>query len=93
MGPVEQAVRDDIGELGDLVGMEPSLAEVAYRLAQQVDGAPEKACSSCGEPIPVQEEKILPQLTKELRVTLIQLLEGRATEDDDDDLGDLDTPE
>jgi hypothetical protein len=34
------------------------------------------------------EDKLLPQLNRELRQTLAQLLEGRAP-DDDDDLGDL----
>lgn len=93
MGPVEKAVRDDIEQLGDLVGVEPSLSEMAYRLAQEIDGAAVTACESCGEPGPAHEDaKQLPALNRELRATLMQLLEGRAVEDDDDGLGDLDTP-
>ncbi|QFZ75109.1 hypothetical protein GFH48_19170 [Streptomyces fagopyri] len=38
------------------------------------------------------EDRTLPQLTRELRLTLAQLLEGRAA-DDDDDLGDLGSPD
>lgn len=80
MGPVEQAVRTDVEQLGDLVGVEPSLSEMAYTLAKEIDGGG-------GD-----EGKLLPQLNRELRATLAQLLEGRAA-DDDDDLGDLGSPE
>lgn len=80
MGPVEKAVRDDVEQLGDLVGVEPSLSEMAYRLAQEID-------AGGGE-----EGKLLPQLNRELRQTLAQLLEGRQAEEDDDDLGDLAEP-
>ncbi|MEW2177151.1 hypothetical protein AB0890_12580 [Streptomyces sp. NPDC005406] len=79
-GPVEQAVRSDIEQLGDLVGVEPSLSEMAYTLAHEID-------AGGGD-----EGKLLPQLNRELRQTLAQLLEGRAT-DDDDDLGDLGSPD
>ncbi|MEV3980789.1 hypothetical protein [Nonomuraea sp. NPDC049758] len=79
MGPVEKVVRDDVEELGDLVGIEPSLAEMAYRLAREID-------AGGGE-----EGKLLPQLNRELRQTLAQLMEGRG-EEDDDDLGDLAEP-
>ena len=93
MGPVEQAVRDDIRELGDLVGVEPSLSEMAYRLAREIDGASTAECETCGEPIPAQEDsRSLPQLNRELRQTLAQLLKRRAA-DDDDDLGDLGSPD
>lgn len=93
MGPVEQAVRDDILQLGDLVGVEPSLSEMAYRLAREIDGAATAECETCGEPIPGPEDsRSLPQLNRELRQTLAQLLEGRAA-DDDDDLGDLASPD
>jgi len=73
-GSVETAVRDDIGELGDLVGLEPSLAATAFRLAQAIDGG--------------EDERQLPALAKELRATLKALMDGRV-EDDDDELGDL----
>jgi hypothetical protein len=89
MGPVEKAVRDDVEQLGDLVGVEPSLSEMAYRLAREIDGAGGTSCETCGEPVPAQDDtRTLPQLNRELRQTLAQLLEGRAA-DDDDDLGDL----
>lgn len=91
MGPVETAVRSDVEQLGDLVGVEPSLSEVAYSLARRIDSASTGACETCGEPVDV-EDKLLPQLTRELRQTLAQLLEGRAA-DDGDDLGDLASPD
>lgn len=77
MGPVETAVREDIEALGDLVGVEPTLSEMAYALAREID-------SGGGD-----DGKLLPQLNRELRATLAQLLEGRGAEEDDDDLGDL----
>ncbi|USQ82640.1 hypothetical protein NFX46_01960 [Streptomyces phaeoluteigriseus] len=91
MGPVEQAVRSDVEQLGDLVGVEPSLSEMAYRLARDIDGRAK--CETCGEQVPAQDDgRTLPQLNRELRQTLAQLLEGRAA-DDDDDLGDLGSPD
>ncbi|MEU3667546.1 hypothetical protein [Streptomyces virginiae] len=81
MGPVEKAVREDVEALGDLVGVEPSLTELAHRLAREVDL------------LPSEDTKLLPQLSRELRQTLGQLLEGRAADDDDDGLGDLAAPE
>lgn len=87
MGPVEKAVRDDVEQLGDLAGIEPSLSEMAYSLAKRIDAASTGQCDTCGEAVAV-EDKLLPQLNRELRQTLAQLLEGRAP-DDDDDLGDL----
>ncbi|RMI92037.1 hypothetical protein BIU87_20765 [Streptomyces sp. ZS0098] len=79
-GPVERAVRDDVEQLGDLVGVEPSLSQMAFTLAREID-------AGGGE-----EGRQLPQLNRELRQTLAQLLEGR-TADDDNDLGDLGSPE
>ena len=90
MGSVEDAVRSDVEQLGDLVGVEPSLTELAFTLAARIDGAASTECETCGEPI-AQDDRLLPQLTRELRQTLAQLLEGRAA-DDDDDLGDLAAP-
>lgn len=78
MGPVEKSVRDDIDQLGDLVGVEASLAEAAYRLATAIDDA--------------DDARNLPGLVKELRATLKQMTDGRV-DDGDDDLGDLDAPE
>lgn len=94
MGPIEQAVRDDIDALGDLVGVEPTLSEMARRVAREIDAASGE-CGSCGEAIPAGGDRaaMLPALNKELRATLKQLVDGRPAEDDDDDLGDLDTPD
>jgi hypothetical protein len=77
-GDVESAVRDDIGELGDLIGLEPSLAAAAYRLAQAIDAD--------------EDARQLPALTKELRSTLQALMDGRV-EEDDDEFGDMASPE
>jgi hypothetical protein len=79
MGPVEQAVTDDIEQLGDLARVEPSLAEMAKTLAREIDQ---------GGGV---DGRQLPALNRELRQTLAQLVEGRAA-DDDDDLGDLAEP-
>lgn len=79
-GSVAEAVHADIDALGDLEGVEPSLAQMACRLAAEMDAAG-------GE-----DRKLLPQLNRELRATLAQLLEARAPEEDDDDLGDLAEP-
>jgi hypothetical protein len=81
MGPIETAVREDIEAIGGLLGVEPTLAEMAYRLAQDIDGGG-------GE-----DGRLLPALNKELRATLKQLLDGRPAEDEDDDLADLASPE
>ncbi|MFD9368787.1 hypothetical protein ACFWA6_13935 [Streptomyces sp. NPDC060020] len=80
MGPVEKAVRDDVEQLGDLVDVEPSLTELAYRLASEIDA------------LGGEDGKLLPQLSRELRQTLAQLMEGRAADDEDDELGDLASP-
>ncbi|MGQ4358875.1 hypothetical protein [Streptomyces sp. SAS_272] len=93
MGPVEKAVRDDVEQLGDLVGVEPSLSEMAFTLARSIDTAATGECQTCGEAVAGAEDgRTLPQLNRELRQTLAQLLEGRAA-DDDDDLGDLASPD
>ncbi|MFF6836020.1 helix-turn-helix domain-containing protein [Streptomyces sp. NPDC012438] len=86
VGPVSAALADDIEQLGDLVGMEPTLAATAVRLAELVDGGRHFPCEECGHLVrgPV-DAKTLPQLTRELRATVAALLEGRAVDDDDDD--------
>ena len=76
---VKSVVQSDIEELGDLVGVEPTLAAVAARLAEAIDKAA------------IEEPRILPALAKELRSTLRVLVDGRDGEEDDDDAG-LDTP-
>lgn len=90
-GPVGQALADDIENLGDLVGMEPTHAAVAHRLARQMDGHHPVPCEECGASVYVPNDaKILPNLARELRATVAALVEGRAVDDDnDDDLGDL----
>ncbi|WP_432116619.1 helix-turn-helix domain-containing protein [Streptomyces sp. S1] len=86
VGPVSTALADDIEELGDLTGMEPTLAATAVRLAELVDGGRPFPCDECGHLVrgPV-DARTLPQLTRELRATVAALLEGRAVDDDDDD--------
>lgn len=80
-GPVEAAVRDDIEALGDLLGVEASLAAMAIQLATEMD-------AGGGE-----DGRLLPALNRELRSTLRQLMDGRGVAEEDDDLGDLGTPE
>lgn len=75
-GDVETEVREDIEALGELTGMEPSLAATAYALAARIDDID-------------TEDKSIPALTRELRATLTALFENHSTanEDDDEDLG------
>lgn len=65
------AVRDDIDLLGDLAGIDPSLAQIAYQLAEQVD--------ACEDP------KVLPPLVRQLRSTLKDIVGTRITRADNDD--------
>ncbi|MFI5755631.1 helix-turn-helix domain-containing protein [Streptomyces sp. NPDC051569] len=90
-GPVLAALAEDVEALGDLTGVEPTLAEIAYRLARQMDGVRPVPCDDCGSMVHIPADpRILPQLAKELRATVAALLEGRAPDDDDDDgFGDL----
>ncbi|MBL7494461.1 helix-turn-helix transcriptional regulator [Frankia sp. AgB1.9] len=69
--PVVEAVESDLEALGDLVGIEPSLAAVALALARQMD-APDGGTS-------------LPSLARELRAVLAELASGRQGDDEDDD--------
>lgn len=75
-GLVTAAVRSDIDALGDLVGMEPSLAAAAVKLAGEMNSGGRDG------------GRLLPALTRELRATLVALAGGRdqGDEDDDDDL-------
>lgn len=79
-GSVEQRVREDLAELGDLDGVEPSLAALAYRLAADIDAAK-------GE-----DRRLVPALSRELRAVLAQLDGGRKGSGEDDDLDDLADP-
>ncbi|OPC81819.1 hypothetical protein B4N89_13520 [Embleya scabrispora] len=81
MGPVEEAVQRDIEALGDLVGVEASLSEMAYAMARGID-------EGGGE-----DGRLLAGLNRELRATLAALLAGRMVEEDDDGLGDLAAPD
>ncbi|MFF5988150.1 hypothetical protein [Prauserella flavalba] len=84
-GPVELAVRDDVGKLGPLEGTEPSLAATAYALAAGVDGQG------------AEEGRQVAALAKELRATLKAIEDGRARRnvpnDEDDELGGLGDPD
>lgn len=79
-GAALSAVREDLELLGALEGVEPSLAEVAYALAEALD-------AGGGD-----DGKQLPALAKELRATLKDLREltdarHSGNDDDEDDLG------
>ncbi len=80
MGPVETAVRNDIADLGELLGMEQSLAELAYRVAEEID-------QGGGE-----GGKQMSALSRELRLTLQQLSDGHSG-GADDEFGDLAAPD
>lgn len=80
MGPVEAAVQNDVEALGDLVGVEQSLVEMAYAMARGID-------EGGGE-----DGRLLPSLNRELRATLAALVAGRMVEEEDDGLGDLAAP-
>ncbi|AVH58670.1 hypothetical protein C4B68_26140 [Streptomyces dengpaensis] len=80
MGPVESAVRDDVKDLGQLLGVEPTLAELAYRVAREID-------QGGGE-----EGRQMSALSRELRLTLQQLTQGHGG-GIDDEFGDLAAPE
>jgi hypothetical protein len=83
-GQLQDRVRADVAALEDLHGVDPSLAQIAYVLAEAID-------AGGGE-----GGRMLPRLTKELRSTLEQLVASAPAgepEDEDDELGDLDAPE
>ncbi|TCO64942.1 hypothetical protein [Actinocrispum wychmicini] len=82
-GTLQRRVREDIDALGDLAGVDPSLAETAYVLAEAID-------SGGGE-----GGRMLPRLTRELRATLEQILASAPAGDlpDDDEDDDLAEPE
>lgn len=65
-GPVEQAVRGDIAQLGELTGVQPSLAATAVTLARTLDW---------------EDPKQHPMAARELRETLRLLSEVNAAED------------
>jgi hypothetical protein len=74
-GPVETEVIADIEALGDLDGMDPTLAATAYRLAKALDD-------------PETDDKSLPPIAKELRATMVQLFSNHAHSGADEiDLG------
>ena len=83
-GELERTIRADVARLGEPVGVQASLAQTAYVLAEAIDAGGGEA------------GKQLPQLAKELRATLELLTAGDDDPDDaddDDGLGDLDEPE
>ncbi|NUT53692.1 MAG: hypothetical protein HOV94_41345 [Saccharothrix sp.] len=78
-GPVYAQLRADVEQFDDLEDFEPSLIQAAYALAAEIDRGSEK----------------LPQLVRELRATVEQIMKGRAAPppeegDDLDDAGDPD---
>lgn len=79
-GTVEQQVRADVEQLGALDGVDRSLAELAYRLAADID-------SATGD-----DRRLVPSLSRELRAVLAELGQGRKDGDDGDDLDDLADP-
>lgn len=79
MGPIEAAVRRDIAAMGELIGTENTLAELAYRVAQEVDEG-------------ASEGRQMAALSRELRLALQQLNEGHAG-GTDDVFGDLGAPD
>ncbi|HEV2778483.1 MAG TPA: hypothetical protein VGX25_03700 [Actinophytocola sp.] len=83
-GVLQGQVREDIEALGDLSGVDPSLAQTAYVLAEAID-------AGGGE-----GGRMLPRLTKELRATLEQLVASSPAgepDEDEDEFGDLGAPE
>jgi hypothetical protein len=46
LGGVEAVVRGDITELGELMGIQPSLAQTAYTLARQLDASASMATAA-----------------------------------------------
>ncbi|WP_245730838.1 helix-turn-helix domain-containing protein [Micromonospora pallida] len=71
-GPVEDATRQAVQELGDLDGREAPLAAAAYRLARQLDDGAGMATAA---------------VSKELRATLADIWEGQGAEDEDEEYG------
>jgi transcriptional regulator with XRE-family HTH domain len=84
-GELERTIRGDVEQLGELTGVQRSLAQTAFVLAAAIDAG---GGDQLGK---------LPQLAKELRATLEHLAAGSPGEhdpdDDEDELGDLDQPE
>jgi hypothetical protein len=76
-GPIEIAARADVAELGELVGVEASLAESAYALARELDSGKSGLATAA--------------VARELRATLTAIVAGR-DEEPDSDLADLGTP-
>lgn len=70
---VESVVRSDIEELGDLSGIEPSLAASAILLAKLIDKAA------------IEDPRNVAGLNRELRITLAALTDTRGPDEGDDD--------
>lgn len=66
-GPLEMRVRLDIGLLGDLTGVQGSLAETAYTLARQLDEGAGMGTAS---------------VARELRLVLAEISRGPRNDDD-----------
>ena len=86
-GRMQTTVRADIKQLGDLAPLEQTLADTALRLAAGIDSIGPESETAAAD---------LPRLTRELRATVAQILDGRrraGSDDDEDDLDDLDNPD
>lgn len=69
-GPIERTVREDIERLGELTGVAPSMAELAYRLAQSLDSSTKL------------EGRELAPVAAQLRATLEAIAEAVGDPDD-----------
>lgn len=79
VGAVERQVRADLERLGDLPGIAPSLAELAYRLAGSLDSSDKL------------EGRELAPVAAQLRATLEAIAEA-VGDDDDPNVAGLSTP-
>lgn len=81
MGPIETEVRDDIEALGDLDGMDPSLAALCYSHAAFLDEIDSGRA-------PEEDNRQRAAVSKELRAALAQLFANHANMKEDGlDLG------
>ena len=72
MGSLETRVRADIASLGELTGIQPSRAEIAYALARRLDDL---------EGEPARGPDPTAAIAKELRATLEELAKGAEVDD------------
>lgn len=86
-GPIEGQIRDDIATLGVLDRVRPGLAELAYRLAHDIDGSTEHVAGCECECGPASSDgRVIATLAKELRGILADIAK-EAGDDDSAGLG------